>query len=270
MQEVELDILIAVDRICQEFSIPYWLDSGTALGSVRHKGFIPWDDDIDIGMLRPDYDRFLEIAQKELGPAYFLQTYYTDGAPIMFAKVHRRGTTFVEYRLRNLPIEHGIFVDIFPYDFLPNEPDTWEHIKACDKIYKKFQYRLIPDRTLRPDGSIRWYTKAIMRRVTHWAHLYLSPDKLVRQMEQEFSKYKNGQFVTCHSWGGICSFPIDEIFPLGTQEFEGRKFSAPGNIHAFLSRVYGNYMELPPIEDRIGHRPYRLSVGITDEDEMKY
>ncbi len=178
VQAIELEILLEVDRICREYEIPYFLDSGTLLGAVRHKGFIPWDDDIDIGMLRSDYERFLSIANRELGSEYFLQTYRTDGAPIMFAKVRKKGTTFVEFRLRNIPMEHGLFIDVFPYDFLPQEGDVWQHIKACADMYQKFQYRLIPDRALRPDGSLTWYPKAILRRMVHWAHFYISPEEI--------------------------------------------------------------------------------------------
>lgn len=270
VQAIELEILIEVDRICREYNIPYFLDSGTALGAVRHGGFIPWDDDIDIGMLRPDYERFVSIAQSQLGSEYFLQTYHTDGAPIMFAKVHRLDTEFVEYRLRKLPIHKGIFIDIFPYDFLPEGDQTWKHIKACADLYKKFQFRLIPDRTLRPDGSLSWYPKALMRRMTHWAHRYISPQKIVEQMEQEFTKYPESHLVTCHSWGGTYLFDLSDIFPLSEIEFEGHSFSAAGNIHNFLTELYGDYMTLPPESERVGHRPYRLSVGLQGEDEMPY
>lgn len=135
VQAIELEILLEVDRICRKHRISYFLDSGTALGAVRHKGFIPWDDDIDIGMLRDDYERFLSVAQEEMGQDYFLQTYRTDGTPIMFAKVRKTGTTFVEFRLRKFPINHGLFIDIFPYDYLPQEGDVWKHINACANLY---------------------------------------------------------------------------------------------------------------------------------------
>lgn len=270
VQNIELNILLDVDRVCRENNIPYFLDSGTALGAKRHKGFIPWDDDIDIGMLRSDYNRFLSIAQDQLSPELILQTYHTDGAPIMFAKVRKSGTIFVEYRLRNLAIEHGIFIDIFPYDYIPDEPEKWTHIQACNELYKKFQYRLIPDRTLRPDGSLNWFVKAFVRRVVHWAHIFISPDKIVQKMEKEFAKFSDGNYITCHSWGGKYCFPVDDIFPLGDIEFEGYTFPAPGNIHSFLTQLYGDYMELPPPEERVGHRPFRLSVGLSGEDEMQY
>ena len=94
VQRVELDILIKVARLCEERGFTYFIESGTALGAVRHGGFIPWDDDIDIGMPRQDYEKFLDIAQEELGDEYFVQTRKTDpNAPFSFAKVRKNGTT---------------------------------------------------------------------------------------------------------------------------------------------------------------------------------
>lgn len=271
VQMIELDILKEVDRICRRHHIEYFLDAGTALGAVRHGGFIPWDDDIDIGMLRRDYERFLSVARTELGSEYFLQNYQTDGAPIMFSKVHRNDTTFVEFRLRNLPIAKGVFIDIFPYDYLPaDEAAAWAHIKHCADLYRKFQYRLIKDRTLRPDGSLGWYAKALLRRITHWAHLRYDPAKLVAQMDQAFEAYPESPLVTCHSYGGGYLFRVQDMLPAKPMTFEGENFLGPNDPQAFLSELYGDYMTLPPKHQRTGHRPYRLAVGLDDEDSLDY
>lgn len=91
VQHIELEILKKIDEVCKKHNINYWLDSGTLLGAVRHQGFIPWDDDIDIGMLREDYEKFLKVAQKDLGDDYFLQTRSTDkNYPLVFAKVRKK------------------------------------------------------------------------------------------------------------------------------------------------------------------------------------
>lgn len=271
VQLIELDILSEVDRICRQHQIDYFLDAGTALGAVRHGGFIPWDDDIDIGMLRADYEKFLLVAPDAFGEGFFLQNYATDKAPIMFSKVHKTGTTFVEYRLRNLPIAKGIFIDIFPYDYLPaEETAAWEHIKRCADLYRKFQFRTIKDRTLRPDGSLKWYLKAALRRVTHWAHLFYSPDKLVEQMNREFTAYLPSNLTTCHSYGGGYLFRVSDILPVKEMIFEGKSFLGPNNPDHFLSELYGDYMQLPPESERTGHRPYRLGTGLAGEDDMPY
>lgn len=118
VQLVQLEILIEVDRACKENGIRYWLDSGTLLGAVRHKGFIPWDDDLDIAMQRADYDRFLELAPSILGENYFLQHWNNDpGYPLPWAKVRKKGTIYTEYQFQNLNSYNGIYIDVFPFDF---------------------------------------------------------------------------------------------------------------------------------------------------------
>ena len=120
LQLAELDILLEIDRVCTENNIKYFLDSGTALGAVRHKGFIPWDDDIDICMMRDDYEKFIRLAPEKLSQKYFLQTLKTDpGYNKLHAKVRKNGTVFKEDANLMRNMNHGLFVDIYPFDYLP-------------------------------------------------------------------------------------------------------------------------------------------------------
>lgn len=117
---MSVDIALEIKRICEKNNIPYFLIGGTLLGAVRHKGFIPWDDDLDIGFLRKDYDRFLEVCKTELSEEMFLQTWDTDeyyGLP--FGKVMLKGTRFRESANGTAAAQSMIFVDIFPYDDMP-------------------------------------------------------------------------------------------------------------------------------------------------------
>ena len=115
IQKIELGMLLDVDRVCRQLGVNYFIVGGTLLGAVRHKGFIPWDDDIDIGMLRADYEIFVQKAQELLPAGSFLQTRLTDTElPCCYAKVRRDDTTFIETSTKDLNIHHGIYVDIFP------------------------------------------------------------------------------------------------------------------------------------------------------------
>lgn len=114
---IEVDILDEVVRICNKYDINYYLAYGTLIGAVRHKGFIPWDDDIDIWMFREDYDRFAKIAEKELSEKYYYQDWHKEKEyPYNFAKVRLNDTVVLQKPITKLNIHHGIYIDIFPLD----------------------------------------------------------------------------------------------------------------------------------------------------------
>ena len=122
LQDIELDILIMLKDFCLQHDISWFLDGGTVLGAARHKGFIPWDDDIDIGMLREDYDRFVSLAKTELPSGYSLHDWSnTPGYSAMFAKVYKDNTKFYTEETIEAGCDQGIFVDIFPYDQLAED-----------------------------------------------------------------------------------------------------------------------------------------------------
>ena len=122
LQTAILMIAKEIVRLCDENNIPYFINGGTQLGAVRHKGFIPWDDDFDIGMRRADYEKFLKVCEEQLDHnKYFLQTEDTEkNYDFYFAKIQLKVTSIIEDFSKNVQIEHGIFVDIFPYDNIPD------------------------------------------------------------------------------------------------------------------------------------------------------
>lgn len=127
------EILAEIDRICMKHNIKYFVIGGTAIGAHFWQSIIPWDDDVDVGMTRDNYERFIEVAQAELGDRYFLQTPQTDKHSLFFfAKVRKIGTTFSESQFQHVDMHQGIYVDIFPFDDIPN-----------NKIKQKFQHDIV-------------------------------------------------------------------------------------------------------------------------------
>lgn len=137
LQQVEFKILQAVDAVCRQLHINYYLICGSALGAVKYSGFIPWDDDLDIGLLRPDYEIFVEKAQELLPNSYFLQNYRTDPAfPQIFSKVRDSNTTYIEKSAAKLSINHGVYIDVFPLDGYPKTPFEIRRLELLKKKYK--------------------------------------------------------------------------------------------------------------------------------------
>lgn len=128
---VELEILVEFDRICKKYGLRYFADSGTLLGAVRHKGFIPWDDDIDIMMPRPDYEQFKKVASKEIKPPYFFQNSYTDLVTTAYSKIRDIRTTAIEYLDMPLQYNQGIFIDIIALDAVADGSERMGRIAAA-------------------------------------------------------------------------------------------------------------------------------------------
>ena len=126
-----LEIAVEIKRVCEENDIRYFLSDGTFLGAVRHQGFIPWDDDMDMGMLRADYEKFCRVAPKALKPEYCLESWNTDaGYGLPFAKVMKRNTVYLESKKTTKMREKGFYIDIFPFD---NAPVSYTHLTLPTK-----------------------------------------------------------------------------------------------------------------------------------------
>ena len=141
LQLTELEILVEVDRVCRENNIKYCLGCGTLLGAIRHNGFIPWDDDVDVWMLRKDYERFCAVGVKALDDKYFFQNWFTD--PYFnsaYGKIRKKGTRYVRVGQEKMKYKDGIYIDILPLDNLPDQ--YWSSWKMIVKawFYRKLTY----------------------------------------------------------------------------------------------------------------------------------
>ncbi len=233
-QLIMLDMLKELDRICQKHGLKYWLDSGTLLGAVRHDGFIPWDDDVDIAMPVEDYKKFCMIAQNELPYSMFLQHSKSDKTfAFDYTKIRDSRATIVEFHEENKDVKYnqGVFLDIFP---MLNIKDSKIHT-----LFYRYSFVVI-----RFFSAKKFDIKSIRKvflKIFHKLHLgwQRSNTKVIYAGEMPDVS---------------ASFSNESIFPLKKIKFEGLEFWAPKDSDGYLREIYGkNYLQIPPIDKRKIH-----------------
>ena len=250
LQNIELEMLVTVDKICQQLGINYFMVGGTLLGAVRHKGFIPWDDDIDIGMMRSDYEKFLVNAPKLLPQGLFLQSLHTElKCPYNFAKIRNSNTTYIETSIKHFDINHGMFIDVFPFDYYP----TNKHVKKRNNKILSFISRKVNNSYDLEPKPVYTRMGIIANRISEIVFKDVRSALLAR--EKIYKSVRKTSLITNYSgaWGEREIVPIEWFSDFVELEFEGHLFKAPKNYDKYLRNVYGDYMKLPPVEKRIGH-----------------
>lgn len=251
IKEIQLDILKSIHDFCTERSMRYSLAYGTLIGAVRHKGYIPWDDDIDVMMPRPDYERFIS-EYSGYNSKYNVQTYINDGSYFLaFAKVYDNRTEQIIF-----PTKTGVFVDVFPIDGIPEsiaERDIYIKSKL-QLIFKNILYTC-KNNAFRPGNKIFNATKYIVKRIMYPSRkqAIIKLDILWKSNLFDSSKYV-GVIVDVDALEH-CGQVRREVFEkYTTAPFEGMEFKIIENYDEFLSSQYGDYMQLPPEEERVpGH-----------------
>lgn len=238
IHKVQLEMLDEVDRICKENGIKYFLSGGTMLGAIRHKGFIPWDDDIDLWMTRKNFQKFKKVCKKSLDNKYFLQDYFINvHQPLSILKVEKKGTRFVEGVFADVPIEKCIYIDIFPLD------NIWNPLyKLQTAILIKLQ--AIRDFKIRGVGSTSKLKKVIYSAVPLTVCRFLT-EFTMRFFNIFPTKLKN---QLCHRGRYWPKFTKKDVEDLTYVEFEGKMYPVPKNYDELLKKCYGDYMKLPPKE----------------------
>lgn len=257
------DILMGCLRklmeICKEHNLTYFCLGGTVIGAVRHGGMIPWDDDIDIAMPRPDYDRFLQLCKSiDLGH-YELATPEMKGYPFFFSKFCDKNTSLIE--LQNVPCLYGIYIDIFPIDGTAS--DRTEATRLMRK-FKRCSNKI--DATI-AHLSLREYLSLALQ-PKHWGRMAFQTaaflfgretirKRLINKLNAIASAHDFSTAVNIANYGGAWAekeiHPKEWILPLTQKSFEGIDVNIPGNYHDYLTQMYGDYMQFPPIEKRISH-----------------
>lgn len=242
MREKELGILKEFISVCEKLNLKYYVVCGTLLGAVRHKGFIPWDDDIDVGMLRADYDIFVREAQKHLSDQYFLQTRATDPEYIAgYAKLRDSSTTFIETIVKDMNMNHGMFIDIFPLDY-------YDEKQKKQLRYKKLaQERIVMEMIPTRNRPLRY---KLMRPFAKWKYpsaeqARVAREELLRCAEKKEFIAVNDDFIDERT------IVPAEWYGEGTYlSFEDVRVLAPKEYDKWLRHAFGDYMKLPPVEAR--------------------
>lgn len=267
LQAIELDILKLFVEICGRLELRYYLVCGSALGAAKYRGFIPWDDDIDVGMPRPDYQKFLREAPALLPEHIFLQNYRTDPEfPHIFSKLRNSNTTFIEAGASHLDIHHGVFIDIFPLDGYPQGIFRGFWLEIRKKLCGWQQYC-----ALDCPGPAR---VRIRNRIFRLLGYHKRTGKTLEKMERLFCRYPPDQSpVWCNhgNWQGRLEYAPRAQYAEGIPgEFEGLPVWLPKDCDAYLTQKYGVWQEYPPESERYGHhfhtvfspnQPYTVFTG---------
>ncbi len=250
LQEKEFELLKIFLEICEKLDLEYYLVCGSALGAIKYKGFIPWDDDVDVALPRPCYEEFLSKAPSMLPDWIFLQNYRTDpNYPGMGSKLRNKNTTFIEQEASKIPMNHGVFIDVFPLDGYPRgeaaqaafEKKKWKH-------YRKRYTALIPfwhrDLGLTFRSALRKFFG-----------IYSETAKACRAAEELALE---NDVMKSEIWCNFAnSMHKSEYFPREVYgnayiaEFEGIKVRVPEKYHEYLTQKYGDYSIDPPVEKQV-------------------
>lgn len=259
LQLIELEILIELDRICRKYDIEYFLIAGTLLGAVRHKGFIPWDDDVDVAMKREEYERFCEVWKKEhSSERFFLQNYHTDpGYRWGYAKIRKRNTQYIRKGQEAIKCMSGVSIDLFIIDYVPDNyvmrvlhhyirrgciKTLWAIVGATEErnmvlrmLYKILRYvpKEIPNHI---EEIMAHFNNKKRRKYLCYTGFY---------RKTYYTKKKENRFDT-----GLRSSWFDERKEI---MFENHRFYTCAGYKEYLTYMYGNYMKIPEVQRRENH-----------------
>jgi len=264
LQKIELSILKDFDELCKKNDLSYFVVGGTAIGVVRHKGFIPWDDDIDVSMNREDYDKFLKIAEEQYSDKYtILNNDHNNKFPLMNTRWGLKGTEYKTADLKDIPGEFGIFLDIFCWDNIPDD----------DKLMRKqgtkawfFGKLLVLSGVKNPTLYYYGIKAKILHAIFFVAHyfikIFFSSRHLYKKALSYSLQYKDEdtkRFAYMFDPSRFTSI-LDkkDVYPVKRMKFEDMMVSVPRDIKKYLEFRFGDYMTMPPEDKRHTHPPESL------------
>ena len=256
---VIIDVLSVFIRICEAQGLRYFCAGGTAIGAVRHQGMIPWDDDIDVFMPRPDYDRFLRLAAHSMPEGYeVLSPYATKDYPMYFAKMCNARTTLLENE--RIPCVFGLYIDIFPLD------GACDDVETCYREKRRFKRLMNKLEAVSTHNSFGEYVGLLTKR-REWGRFAVKTVAfccrswlrrwLLKQMDSIAYGHDYALSSRVVTYSG--AYQRQEIYPKAWLEtpqmfaFEGLMVNLPHDYDAYLRHFFGDYMTLPPVEQRASH-----------------
>lgn len=261
IQQIELSILKDFIKICEENNLEYFLYGGCLIGAIRHDGFIPWDDDIDVIMYREDFEKFLKIMQENPWDKYdVLSSEYTEGYFLLFGKMMLKNTIFEEWWVDQVNFDLGIFLDIYVLDNLSSNKikrfyqlkkgRLLKHLMAVS-VVKFTNYPLIPQ---------------TIANIFHYLikFFHIPPRFFIKQALKTLTLCQNEHcemLVDITVIKGPTIFFKKDFSPAKKVKFENITVCVPNNYHRVLTTLYGDYMKLPPIEERRNHITNKIDFG---------
>lgn len=262
LQKEELDILIEFDKFCKKYDLNWFLDSGTALGAMRHNGFIPWDDDIDVGMLRGDYNNFLSLTEKSgiLSPGFSVHTFRnTPNYAAMFAKVYKDNTEFSTKETISANCAQGIFIDIFPYDKLPRDKKKAKVTSKRAHLWQMVSYLYHTPTISHPHSGLAGKIECAIAQIAHsiLRRIY-KRETIAEKYERTISQDNDSDVFIAFAYPVMPGFRKDILLPSRQYPFENKEFPGPNMMDEYLAINYGEWEKLPAPADRKTHLPIRL------------
>ena len=249
LQVKQLDIFKEVVKVLEKNDLTYYLVYGTLLGAVRHKGFIPWDDDLDIALTMQDYDKFISIANECLPKHLFCQTHLSDAHYFNpYAKIRDSNSTFIETSSKHLDINHGVFIDVFPISKKPNNYFSKLLYKITGEALSVMYYDLLNY------SNVSFDIKVIILRLinkisfTNKENFNFKFDKYLRKFE-----YLDDDCTTIHLPLQRQDYKLADFKGITYGSFESETVNLPVGYDKILTMEYGDYMIPPTDDNRVGH-----------------
>ena len=261
LQKVQIMILKYFIKICEENNLLYFIYGGSLLGTIRHEGFIPWDDDIDVIMFREDFEKLNKIFEKNIDDKYrFINVLNEETYHYTFGRLMLKNTLFEEWWASQVDYTHNIFIDVFILDNIPkNKFKRFIHTWSSFLLNQLTMYAFI-----KFDNNSK--LKKIIQQLTHYLIkiLPMSPYSIKRKCVETFTKYENQDCDEVCDFPAICQMPIyykTDWFPLKKAKFEDLEVNIPNDYDKILTRTYGDYMKLPPKESRYRPAHEKIEFG---------